>query len=450
MSFLDFARTVEAIGLGEQAARVRADSLRRFALSDQEWEAYVLRHRMPDKDQLIVDKVRFTNTSLVDDRIIEHRLKVPEGKPFDKKSFDAMIMRLYGLDYFGLIRDEYKREDGHGTLSLDFPKKPYGRNSMQFGAAFQDDFSGDANYTFALRHLLIAANRRGGEWENVGQIGQTRLLKSSFYQPLDYGMRWFVSPTAEIRRSSVYVWEDGDPVAEVGVETNGGEVDFGRVFGDLGEARIGAFYSHNVAKPIIGAQAFTGEDNEVDAGLVLRLRADTRDSTVFPRHGVQINSWYTDDRESMGADADRQVARLDADIALTVGRVTFVPSISGQSLITGPISFISSCALGGFLNLSGLGVGELRGERCVLGRTVSYIQLSHLDLGPLSTAMYGGISLEAGNVYVRDGDPVTWDSLIMGGSLFVGAQTPIGPAFVGWGTTENGEHAFYFNIGDRF
>jgi NTE family protein len=359
-------------------------------------------------------------------------------------------MKLYGLDYFGLIRDEYKREDGQGTLSLDFPKKPYGRSSLQFGAAFEDDFSGNANYTFALRHLLIAANRRGGEWENVGQIGQTRLLKSSFYQPLDYGMRWFVSPTAEIRRGTVYVWADGDPVSEVGVETNGGELDFGRVFGDSGEARIGAYYTHNISKPIIGDPGFTGDENEVDAGLILRLRADSRDSTVFPRHGVQVNGWYMDDQESMGSDADRQVARLDASIALTVGRVTVVPSISGQDLITGPTSFVSSCSLGGFLNLSGLGVGELRGERCVLGRTVSYIQLSHLDLGPLSTAMYGGISLEAGNVYTRGGDPVTWDSLILGGSLFVGAQTPIGPAFVAWGTTENGDHAFYFNIGDRF
>jgi NTE family protein len=449
INFLDFSRTVEAIGLGEQAAQASADSLRRFAVPEAEWEAFERRRQTRSDDPLIVDQVRFTNASRVDDRVIERRLKVPEGQPFDQKSFDHTVMRLYGLDYFGLIRHSYEREDGKGTISLDIPKKPYGRNSVQFGASFQDDFSGDANYTFALRHLLIAANRRGGEWENIGQIGQTRLLESSFYQPLDYGMRWFVSPTAEIRRGSVYLWEEGQPVAEVGVETNGGELDFGRVFGDSGEARIGAFYRHNVARPIIGVPTFTAEDDEVDAGLVLRLRADSRDSTVFPRHGVQINGWYMDDRESMGADADRQVARLDADIALTVGRVTVVPSMSGQSLISGPVSFVSSCALGGFLNLSGLGVGELRGERCVLGRMVAYVQLSHIDLGPLSSRMYGGLSLEAGKVYLR-GDPVTWDSLIYGGSLFVGAQTPIGPAFVAWGTTESGEHRLYFVIGDRF
>jgi NTE family protein len=448
ISFLDFTRTVEAIGIGEQTARASVESLRRFAVTDAEWEEFARRHRTPRGDQVIVDTVRFTNNSWVDDRVIERRLKIPEGQPFDQKSFEDTVMRLYGLDYFGLIRPSYERNDGGGTLSLDIPKKPYGKNSLQFGASFQDDFSGGANYTFALRHLKLAVNRRGGEWENVGQIGQKRLLGTSFYQPLDYGMHWFVSPTARIERENIYLWEEGERIAEVGVETNYGVLDAGAVLGDWGEVRLGAYFAHSHAKPIIGDTTL-GADEEHDGGVRFGFRADTRDSTVFPRQGVQVNGWYRDSSESLGADADRQVARLDADIALTFGRVTFVPSFSGQTLVTGPVSFLSACALGGFLNLSGLGVGELLGERCVLGRGISYVRLTHLDLGPLSTAMYGGLSLEAGNVYFR-GDPVTWDSLTMGGSLFVGAQTPIGPAFVAWGTTEHGEHRLYFVIGDRF
>jgi NTE family protein len=448
INFLDFTRAVEAIGMGEQAARASADALKRFAVSDAEWEEFTRRHRTRSEDQLIVDKVKITNTSWVDDRVIEHRLKIPTGQPFDQKSFDHTVMKLYGLDYFGLIRHKYEREDGQGTISLDIPEKPYGRNSVQFGASFQDDFSGGANYTFALRHLLIAANRRGGEWENVGQIGQTRLLSTSFYQPLDYGMHWFVSPTARMQRDSIYLWDGDKRIAEVGVETNYGVLDAGAVLGDWGEVRLGAFDAHSHSAPITGDPSI-GTDEEHDVGARLSFRVDTRDSTVFPREGVQVNAWYRDSYESMGADADRQVARLDADIALTFGRVTLVPSFSGQTLVTGPVSYQSSCALGGFLSLSGLGVGQLRGERCVLGRGIAYVRLSHLDLGPLSTAMYGGLSVETGNVYTR-GDTVDWNSLILGGSVFVGAQTPLGPAFVAWGTTEDGQHSIYFVIGDRF
>lgn len=449
IGFIDFARTREAMAIGEKAARAAAESLKRFAVPQAEWEQFTRRHRTHDAQKVIVDEVRFTNESWVDDRIIQRRLTIPTGKALDPVSFEDTVMRLYGLDYFGPIRHRYDREDGKGILSLDISKKPYGKNSLQFGASFYDDFNGEANYTFSIRHLLLAANRRGGEWENVAQIGQTRLLRTSFYQPLDFGMRWFVSPTAENRREYVLLYDQGEPVSEESITTNAGYLDFGRVFGESWDARVGPYYAQSQTSTIIGSSSFTGVEDEKDVGVRLALHADTRDSTVFPRQGVEVLGWYRDAFESWGADADRQIAHLDASLAATLGRVTLVPSFSGQSLVTGPTSFASSCALGGFLGLSGLGFGELRGERCVLGRTVAYIQLSHIDLGPLTSRVYGGLSLEAGNAYFRD-DAVTWQSLTLGGSLFAGAQTPIGPVFVAWGSTEHGDHRIYFVIGQRF
>jgi NTE family protein len=383
--------------------------------------------------------------------VIERRFEVPTGQPFDQESFDKGVMKLYGLDYFGVMRDDYEVVDGKGVLSLDVPKKPYGKNSLQFGVSFRDDFSGDANYAFSLRHLLLAANRRGGEWENVGQIGQTRLLRTTFYQPLDYGMRWFVSPSGETSHRTFYLWDDGQPVSEGALKTNLAQFSAGRVFGDSAEARLSAYYANSDGKVIIGEPLTAGADSdERDAGLQLTLSADSRDSVVFPRKGVEIQGWYRKSQENFGADFDRQIARLDASIAMTIGRVTVVPSFSGQTLVSGPLTFQALCELGGFLNLSGLGTGELRGERCVVGRTMAYIELSRLDFGPLTSAVYGGLSFEAGNVYFRDDEPVTWDSLLTGGSLFVGAQTPIGPAYVAWGTTDSGDHRLYFVIGDRF
>jgi NTE family protein len=449
IGFISFDKVDEAIAIGEASARAVVEDLKRFSVSQSEWDAFVQRQRRRDVEKVRVDDVRFTNASWVDDRIIERRLKIPEGKSIDIDDFDHQVMRLYGLDYFGLIRPTYGKLDGKGIIHLDIPAKPYGRNSLQFGASFWDDFHGDANYTFAFRHLLIAANRRGGEWENVAQIGQTRLLRSSFYQPIDYKMRWFVSPTAETKRDYVYLWADGDRLSEESVSTLGGSLDVGRVIGDKWEMRVGAFYAHNTTSTSIGPDIFLADEDERDGGGQFQINVDSRDSTVFPRHGAEVHGYYRHSTESMGADADRDLARLDASMALTIGRVTLVPSFSGQALVTGPVSFISSCALGGFLNLSGLGFGELRAERCVVGRGISYIQLSRFDLGPLTSAIYGGLSVEAGNTYFQ-GDPVTWQSLIVGGSLFFGAQTPLGPAFFAWGTTESGEHRVYFVIGDRF
>jgi len=63
--------------------------------------------------------------------------------------------------------------------------------------------------------------------------------------------------------------------------------------------------------------------------------------------------------------------------------------------------------------------------------------------------MYVGISLETGNVYDR-GDPVTVKSLLVAGSVFVGADTFLGPAYFGYGRAQDGQDSIYLIIGQRF
>ena len=45
---------------------------------------------------------------------------------------------------------------------------------------------------------------------------------------------------------------------------------------------------------------------------------------------------------------------------------------------------------------------------------------------------------------------MTADSLLLGGSVWVGAMSPLGPARIAWGFTEGGRDRFYIAVGDRF
>jgi len=72
-----------------------------------------------------------------------------------------------------------------------------------------------------------------------------------------------------------------------------------------------------------------------------------------------------------------------------------------------------------------------------------------LDLGALSNRAYAGASIETGNVY-GPLDPVTSGSLRHSGSLFLGAQTIVGPAYLGLGFADGGERLLYFLIGEHF
>jgi outer membrane translocation and assembly module TamA len=113
-----------------------------------------------------------------------------------------------------------------------------------------------------------------------------------------------------------------------------------------------------------------------------------------------------------------------------------------------PTAF-TSVNLGGFGRLSGLGTNELVGEDLVFASLGYQHRLVRLDLAGIRVRLYAGASIEAGNVY-RDGASITWDTLRQGGSIYLGAETPIGPMFLGYGRADGDRDRFYLQIGQSY
>jgi len=63
--------------------------------------------------------------------------------------------------------------------------------------------------------------------------------------------------------------------------------------------------------------------------------------------------------------------------------------------------------------------------------------------------MFSGASVEAGNVWEQSGD-IGGGSLIVGGSVFIGADTPIGPLYFAYGHNDTGEGSVYLYLGPLF
>jgi NTE family protein len=158
--------------------------------------------------------------------------------------------------------------------------------------------------------------------------------------------------------------------------------------------------------------------------------------------------WY-DSREAWGADLDRTRATLRMSQAWTLAKITLYPVAEGCINLDEPASVGSACSLGGFLRLSGLGQSELLGDKSVFGGLIGYYALKRIDLGALTQGVYAGLSLEAGQVFLKD-DTVSWDRLLTGGSFFLGARTVLGPVYLGYGYTEGGRDRIYFLLGQRF
>jgi NTE family protein len=449
ISFSDFSSAPDAIKAGEQAAEARELRLRELSVSDAEWAAFQARHHRRPTSDLVVDEVRITNEGPLSDAIVARRIDVPLGQPLDQAKLSSQLTRLYGLDVFSPIHHDFVREDGKGVLKIDAPAKPYGRNSLQFGFNLSEDFRGDTGYNLTLSHLMNPVNRMGGEWRNIVQMGENALLATEYYQPLDTHMHWFVSPDIVLRQDKLRFYDaNGNAHAEYRINGGQAEIDGGKVFSNWGQLSVGVFRAEESAHLQVGAPVLPSGVVD-DGGAALKFRVDTLDSVTWPRNGVHVEGSYQQSIESFGAQSSANTERLNVTAVKMFGKDVVLGAVEGSRTSSDTLATSSKYFLGGFLHLSGLAQNQLVGDRGVFSRFMYYRELTKFDLGSLTQRMYAGFSLEGGNVY-NPGDPLTWESLRYSAAIFAGADTVVGPAYLGYGYAQGGRTSFYLIIGQRF
>jgi NTE family protein len=455
ITFVSFDRAEQAIAIGEKAAHAKTAELKKFSASEQRWAEFSRRERATPLAPLEVDRVRLDNTSKVDNRLIRKAMAIDPPQTVDREFLVQDLLGLFNLRYFDVIGFQFEEvEPQVKELVVTTPPPSYGRGSLQFGLGFTDDFDGDSSYHLQARHQYLPANRRGGEWETLIQLGTVGGARTSFYQPLDWGMRWFVEPSLTYERGVQEIWLFGTAFAEYEFRTFDARVAAGRVLGRWGELSVAAFTRNDRGSPRIGSPEFDSEDEQRAGGQAV-FRIDTEDSVVFPQSGADVKLLYTVSSDALGSEVDFEQIWGSASYAWTFGRNTVLPSIEyGENLE--PIdSFFSAYFLGGLFRLSGLGRNELFGEKVLLARLLAYRRLFSFSVAGSGVRIYAGLSLEAGNTFFA-GEPVTWDTVLKGGSVFIGGDTFIGPVIFAYGRTDGDYRTggssgrFYFAIGDRF
>ena len=112
------------------------------------------------------------------------------------------------------------------------------------------------------------------------------------------------------------------------------------------------------------------------------------------------------------------------------------------------IPFYDEFRLGGFFRLSGLETDQLQGDVSGHAALGYYWQIAELP-SLLGSGVYVGGGLEAGNAWADIGDAEFGD-LLGAGVVFLGAETILGPFYLGYGLAEGGQDSFYLRLGRVF
>jgi NTE family protein len=442
-SSADFKEAAEMSSVGYKAANKHEAALAQLA---NPAGATRLGPAQEEPGQTVIEFITLNNQSVLDDEIILSRIESQPGEVLDIDRLERNIDQIYSLDVFQSVTYSVAQNPaGQKGLYIDAQPRSWGPNYLQAGLEFSDDFSGNSQFQLAAAYTRNALNPYGGELRVTGGFGREDVLDFNFYQPIDKGARWFVEVDAYYRRYRFNIYLDKQLASQLEIAGSGAVIGIGRNLDYNNQLRLDYNYFRGDADELLLDQGFLVDDNVEIGELVLSYQHDTLDSVYFPTEGAAITLAYSYGSEALGAGLDYDQAIFQGTKSWSFGRnIILAHGEAGYSFddLTPQERLFQ---LGGFARLSGLIPDELNGRNLGL-LTMSYMrELGSFDLAPV----YAGLTAEAGNVWLLKED-VSLDDLQYAGSVFIGAETPIGPVYLAWGYHESGDSTIYFYVGNPY
>jgi NTE family protein len=391
------------------------------------------------------------------------------GKPLDPALIEDRIATIYGRGNLEQLDYQLVTSDS-GAQGLDFTarRNSWGPNYLKLGLSLQDDFNGNSVFNAAMRLDFTELNPLDAEAQVDLQLGAAPHAAAEFYQPLSNVHRYFVAPHVQAEEHELPQLDPGvkyaGPIRIIGdfrIRTFDYGLDLGRELGNWGELRAGVLDTHGSTALRTGdftAQGAESSNYHSRAG-VFSFNYDRLDSTNFPRSGQAFSlRLLTQERGSRAGGSD--LLTYEWRGAWSAGKNTAVVWISGGSIIGGNQSNVSSYfPVGGFLSLSGVPAQSLAGPQYAIGRLLLLRSVGTGGEGVLNVPAYVGVSAELGNVWCLHADVaylgcrpgyMSVGSARRDASLFFGADTFLGPAYLAVGYDQGGTTAFYLFLGRSF
>ncbi|MCH8543047.1 MAG: patatin-like phospholipase family protein [Alcanivorax sp.] len=399
----------------------------------------------------VIHFIEIDNDGPVDDRVIRNLLRQKVGEPLDSPRLNQDISAIYGLDYFKQIHYRVVERDGLTGLYLQCNSRDEGNTFLRVGLRISDDFRGESDFGLGASLRMAGLNQLGGTAFARADIGTSPRLEGRFVQPLGYRMRYFIEPQLLYQAERIDLFDESiqeEAISSYQRRERQAGLALGRqLYRQRGEVRTGVVRKRGDVDFRSGQDL--GEGNYDDGYYLIGLGWDTLDDLAFPRRGLRTSlqwQWHDPDLH-----AERRFRRFvgEASLAVSTGRMSWLLEGDLSVSDSDEVDFANIVPIGGFLELSGLPPRSRWGLHRALTRVVALVPLGTEGPMPSRMPLFAGASLERGNVWEQRRD-MRAGNAITAGSVFLGAGTPIGPAYLSLGMAEGGDYAINLFVGQVF
>ncbi len=461
LTFLDFAKGPEFVALGIKAAEEVRGRLLELTTTPVQYAAFEQRLATPEQAlPKTLDFVKVEGTVFANPRVLEAQMETKPGEPFELKVLEKDLSRIYGRGDFEQIDYQLVGQGGKEGVVVNVTEKSWGPNFFRFGLLLSTDLQGDSTFNAMAGHRRVWLNSLGAQWTNEIILGSTRRYATEFYQPVSLSNTFYVSAYGLAQRAPENIFDGNVRVAEYDVLTQSAGLDFGVRFATAGDLRAGYKWFHQRGDPDTALPSKPTADNPVNqfpsvksteiGGRVL-ARWDSLDNSFFPRSGARGFAEYFYGRQSITdgittLDSNNATrASGEVNVAFAFDQKNFINVAAKAGSIRNETNTeLSDFSLGGFLQLSGLRTNQIAGNYMMFTRAVYYHEIMQLPV--IGGAVFVGGSIEAGNIWQSRSQASVRD-LVTAGSLFVAANTWLGPFYFAYGRATDNQSTFYVFLG---
>lgn len=457
ITFMDFARSREAVKIGEKATHELDGKL--LALS-QPADIYAVGHEIRLNPQLPPIKIQFVDISTngaVPESDIRRQLNIGLGTEYKAEDINRKLAILNNAREFDSVSHELVERNGEYGIRINANGRNWGPHFLRFGLALSSGFEGAGGFKLQVGHRRPWLTDGGLEWRNDLEFGNSIKYHTELRQPLFEREGMYLAPFAEIGQNTRNLYSGNTRIAEYNFRSDKLGLDLGFRIGEqgtLGEAKLGLNFNHYRVRPKIGGFLLLNEDGSTKVeslpsadlqqfGLKSAIVIDQLSDASFPRYGYKIDAsaflGTSDTRKNF------QEVAINTTWANSIENHSINLKLNAAGLFQKgtDVRGIGS-TLGGFQQLSAYQPDQFTGDFMVYGSMTYLLRAVKFDLAGQS--LFLGTSLEAGSVWNR-GEEMSFKSLRKSASLFAGFNSFIGPIYLGFAVGQSGAKNVFFQLG---